>query len=103
MGVEIGQTFGRWTVVSHGEYVPRRGMMWLCRCQCGAIRCLRADNLKAGTTKSCRCYQRDLVAAMNRLRSPDGDSVSQRERISDRRERLPRPADSDYEQATRAD
>jgi hypothetical protein len=74
--IREGQRFGRWTVVSRGEYVPRRGMAWLCRCSCGAIRCLRADNLKAGTTKSCRCYQRDLVAAMNRAHIKTSASIS---------------------------
>jgi hypothetical protein len=74
--IKVGEVFGRWTVVSRGEYVTRRGMMWLCRCQCGAIRCRRADNLKAGTTKSCRCWQRDLMAARNRAHTKTPASIS---------------------------
>jgi hypothetical protein len=64
--IQVGQVFGRWTVIGPGGRSPRRGARWLCRCECGAIGNLRADNIIAGSTKSCGCYRRDQIAARNR-------------------------------------
>lgn len=52
-----GRRFGRLLVVKMTE--SERGMMhWLCRCDCGNLRDVRASNLKAGLTKSCGCIKR---------------------------------------------
>jgi hypothetical protein len=68
--IEVGQQFGRWRVIARGESLPRHGATWRMRCECGTVRLVRADNLTAGTSNSCRCLQRDLVAARNRARLP---------------------------------
>ena len=56
-----GQKFGRWTVLHRApSCVDKRGhvvTMWYCRCDCGTERVIRAQSLKAGTTKSCGCYK----------------------------------------------
>jgi hypothetical protein len=74
--IKAGQQFGRWEVIGQAGRSSNRIAMVVCRCECGAIRCLRADNLTSGSTKSCRCYQRDLVAAMNRAHTKTSASIS---------------------------
>jgi hypothetical protein len=63
--IQVGQTFGRWTVIGRGEPDPGHCKRWRVRCECGALGLVRGDSLAAGTSKSCRCLQRDLVAAQN--------------------------------------
>ena len=50
-----GQKFGRWTVL---EYVGNG--KWLCKCDCGTERTVRANRLKSGASKSCGCLKDEL-------------------------------------------
>ena len=56
-----GQTFGRLTVLKQaGHYVEPSGqqkLLYLCRCSCGNTVTVRANNLRAGRTKSCGCLK----------------------------------------------
>src|SRR5271157_1933502 len=45
-----GRKFGRWTVVEFD-----RGK-WLCRCQCGVLRGVKAYSLRSGESVSCGCF-----------------------------------------------
>jgi hypothetical protein len=54
------------TIVSPAGRSPARAALWVCRCQCGAVRTVRADNLKNGNSRSCRCLQAENLAARNR-------------------------------------
>lgn len=61
--VNPGDTFGRWTAVAEVEPRETRGgqsqVMWLCRCQCGVERLVRAASLRNGKSASCGCVKRD--------------------------------------------
>lgn len=48
-----GLVFGRWTVISTA---PSRGRKcyWNCICKCGRLAEVSADNLRSGSSKSCR-------------------------------------------------
>jgi len=54
-----GEVFGRLTVVARDftrkYYKPR----WLCQCDCGEQKVVRAVALKSGTTRSCGCLARE--------------------------------------------
>lgn len=50
----IGQRFGKLLVV-RSESGP--GVMWACRCDCGACVSIRANHLLSGGTKSCGCIR----------------------------------------------
>jgi hypothetical protein len=63
--IRIGAKFGRWVVVGPAEPEPRHGARWLCRCQCGAVRVIRSDNLRSKSSRSCGCLRRDLISARN--------------------------------------
>jgi hypothetical protein len=67
--IKVGHVFGRWEVIAPGGIAPRHGPTWIVRCECGEVRTRRADNLAGGSTRSCGCYQRDMMAARNRARA----------------------------------
>lgn len=44
-----GQKFGYWTVVERAENHPAaRSAQWLCECECGTKKIIRASALKSG-------------------------------------------------------
>lgn len=51
----IGQTFGRWVVVSQAE--SKKGRRFNCKCQCGSEKVVYAYSLKSGDSKSCGCWR----------------------------------------------
>lgn len=55
----MGQRFGRLTVVERLGKVPKRGQMWLCRCDCGGTKIKRASALRIGEARSCGCLLRE--------------------------------------------
>lgn len=60
-----GQRFGRWTVVRLADE-HARGAKWLCRCDCGTERAVRAHGLQSGNSKSCGCFSRETASALLR-------------------------------------
>lgn len=54
-----GMCFGKWKVIKFApDVVYPSGQIqkqWLCECECGTRRVVRATNLKSGLTKSCGC------------------------------------------------
>lgn len=62
-----GVPFGRWTVKEfagyYGENPPHK--QWLCECECGTIKVVRAANLKRGKSQSCGCFARDRAREAN--------------------------------------
>lgn len=55
-----GQKFGYWTVVERAENHPAaRSAQWLCECECGTKKIIRASALKSGKSKSCGCHKND--------------------------------------------
>jgi len=60
-----GKVFGYWTVLGPGERDKSNRARWLCKCKCGEIRTLRAADLRSGSSKSCGCFQRELIIDRN--------------------------------------
>lgn len=56
-----GQRFGRLVVVTR-DITKLRRVYWQCQCDCGTVKSVSADKLKAGETRSCGCYNRDHLA-----------------------------------------
>ena len=54
----VGQRFNRLVVLSYAETRGRRAH-WLCRCDCGAEPVVSGKSLRAGSTGSCGCANRD--------------------------------------------
>lgn len=61
--VEVGQIFGRLTVVLPAMPDGAPGNKALCCCECGTFRTLRIRDLLAGNTRSCGCLKSAVSAA----------------------------------------
>jgi hypothetical protein len=59
-----GMKFGRWTATTLAQAGTTR--LWNCICECGTKRPVNAQRLKNGTSKSCGCLQKELVAARSK-------------------------------------
>ena len=58
-----GQKFNRWTVIElDKERTSSKRSFWICKCDCGAIKSVRSDQLKSNQSKSCGCLNRELAA-----------------------------------------
>jgi hypothetical protein len=60
----MGQRFGRLVVV--GSATSQNGRRWVCMCDCGKARVVRAGHLRSGGTNSCGCLQ--VESCRNALR-----------------------------------
>lgn len=60
-----GMKFGRLTVIKRAyEYEKENGYnhpFWECQCECGNVTIVQTRSLKDGTTKSCGCYNKDII------------------------------------------
>lgn len=56
-----GHKFDRLTVLSRDP--SQITTYWLCQCDCGGLKTVRAGNLKSGEVRSCGCLQRNAAAA----------------------------------------
>lgn len=55
------KVFGRWTVLSFRRTTSDKPA-WLCRCECGTEKVVRAIYLIDGRSQSCGCFQRECVS-----------------------------------------
>lgn len=69
MGVQnlLGQNFNYLTVIE-GPIIKNKKTYWICKCICGNIKEIRADQLKSGATKSCGCYKNNIFIENNKIR-----------------------------------
>ena len=56
-----GQKFGRLTVIGIAETDTRK-TYWVCQCDCGNFKTVRADSLISGKIKSCGCLKKEQDA-----------------------------------------
>lgn len=62
--MDIGQQFGRWTVIQNTGKRVANGMVYRCRCICGNEKEIAAKYLKQGGSKSCGCLRRENSRAL---------------------------------------
>jgi hypothetical protein len=55
-----GQVFNRLTVIGFAGRIKKQSMWW-CECECGTISCVNGSCLKDQHTKSCGCYNIDIL------------------------------------------
>jgi len=66
-----GKKFNRLTamwIAGRQGINPRKSIMWLCCCSCGALTLASTENLAAGRVKSCGCYRREICISKIRHR-----------------------------------
>lgn len=54
-----GKKFGRLTVMCLDERGTKGKTYWLCKCECGNVKSVRADSLRCGAIRSCGCLKRE--------------------------------------------
>lgn len=65
----VGQRFGRLLVIQQAECPSsrsRRTTFWRCRCDCGNIVDISSDSLRRGSTQSCGCLRKEMLAQRNK-------------------------------------
>ncbi len=55
--INAGEQWHAWTVLEQVEWSPPK---WLCRCECGALRARRPQELTFGRSMSCGCRRRRI-------------------------------------------
>lgn len=83
----VGQPFGRLTVVARSSVIVGQSTVWECRCECGNLRHVPAENLKTGKTQSCGCFNQERrserMTTHGRSQSREYDSwICMRERCN---------------------
>ena len=61
-----GKKFNRLTVIERVRKENDKRTYWRCRCDCGNETIVRADQLTSGSTKSCRCLNDEMAAALGK-------------------------------------
>ena len=73
-----GQSFGMWAVIKRGENTKHGTARWWCKCDCGNIKLVSANNLRSGGSKSCGCRKIEHAATLNKThgmtKSPEYNS-----------------------------
>lgn len=59
---EVGNRYGRWTVLEEGGRTPARKVMWLCLCDCGRLSEVIGRSLRSGASKSCGCLKAEITS-----------------------------------------
>lgn len=63
MKITQGMKFGRLTVLSRSEIKKAKGKLYFdCKCDCGNLKTVRSDHLRAGRILSCRCLRVEINA-----------------------------------------
>lgn len=64
-----GHVYGRLTVLARGGGKKRPSgrvdATWICQCECGRMHEVSSKSVRNGTTRSCGCLMRDLLAERN--------------------------------------
>jgi hypothetical protein len=64
-----GKKFGRLAVIQKENSEKGKSVKWLCQCECGNFVSVQGGSLKAGKTKSCGCYNREVATKLCKERS----------------------------------
>lgn len=62
-----GYTFGRWRVLNFSHSNHNKKACWVCECSCGIVRTVLSNNLVSGKSRSCGCYNSDVVVERNTI------------------------------------
>jgi hypothetical protein len=65
-----GEKFGRWVVVGQSHKNASGEVFWLCRCECGGEKSVKAGSLRSGRSTSCGCAHLDAVTSHGMTKTP---------------------------------
>jgi len=73
--IELGEVFGRLTVIEEDTENSRPGRFWLCMCACGNYVSVAQRKLGTGHTQSCGCHHRDRAREANITHGSSNDRL----------------------------
>ena len=56
---EVGEKYGRLTVLEYAGMNDRHNALFLCQCECGGQKIATGSGLRNGTIKSCGCLRKE--------------------------------------------
>lgn len=62
----IGQKFNKLTIIEYKGCNKNGTAMWLCKCDCGNKKIIKAFDVKNGNTKSCECLNYQFINIANK-------------------------------------
>jgi hypothetical protein len=65
----IGRRFGRWLVIRRVQ------PFWECKCDCGTVRPVRANDLLSGKTRSCGCLHKEELSKRSTVHGLNGSGL----------------------------
>lgn len=68
-----GRQFGRLTVVGRAPNEKNKETRWRCLCECGREKSVISTSLRAGNTRSCGCFHRDVVVLQKTIHGGSKD------------------------------
>lgn len=77
--IEIGQKYGRLTVIREDPKKKIDQRCWFVRCVCGTEKSIRQAQLKNGSSQSCGCLQRERSASAGPQRTKHGHTIGHTE------------------------
>jgi hypothetical protein len=57
---EVGNKYGRLTVLSFSHLDKHKKAFWVCKCDCGTEKAISGASLRKGETKSCGCLAKEV-------------------------------------------
>lgn len=67
--IKSGDKYGRWTtlkeVQQHIKPSGKKTRQFICICECGNEKIILVDSLRSGKSKSCGCYNKEVVKKRN--------------------------------------
>jgi len=88
-----GREYGRLRVIAQLGTV-NGNTVWLCKCRCGSVGLALAQDIKAGKTSSCGCYQAERNSEAHRIHGGTGSKLYDAWRAM--KERCDNPDHPDY-------
>lgn len=91
-----GLQFSRWMVLEKVGSKPNGITTWLCYCDCGTVKVVRADQLRRGISTSCGCFAREESSRRNGLHGASYNRIVEYGAWCSMRQRCNNPNNKDY-------
>lgn len=66
VSMNVGDKFGMLTVIARAANPSKSQTAWVCQCECGSTKIVRAASLRRGHTKSCGCSTKAMLSASHK-------------------------------------
>ena len=73
-----GERYGRLVVMERAPSEGAPGARWLCQCDCGRKKIVRAGDLQRGSTRSCGCLQAEKRRKAKKIRAKEIQAQARR-------------------------